>query len=712
MKLIWFSLRLCVSAVIMAWSAAAQIPTNNIAPSAVAVITDTNGNLIAPTNLFSKNAAQLNAAVVIPPNTNHVAGTFYPQTPVNEVAGAYNVEYRLGEPAYLDGRGSNTTQEISRIGYYTTPAGLTNLSLLYEQYQPTTNIGNANGLNGIQLTIAHLPTLTIGAAIEYPSNTFYYLTFGGNQTGSCLSNNYLLSDNLNLTIPPNTPFWVRTFVSVPSAPAAYAASLNTSFTETNSDLLGPAITNIFKGGSIVSSNGFTYNSITNVFTFGNGYFSYTPSAVLGNYPGISFGLIGDSITKYNTTAAASNDVYFSGFWAAAIQTNYPTVTMNYYGNFISSEASNNCNHIATITNAVNVVVCELGINDLDGGATFAQMTNYYLTAWNTWAAGGRKVYQTTIMPHSYTTDNWATVSNQTDAIGAVRIQVNQWLRTCPAPLSGYFDLADITESARNSGLWQANGTAFGYTRDGLHPSIYAAALYAASISNWVQQIVSNQVPGNVAVTNVLGTFSTTGNVALATGPNAGFVLVGPNGNPMTTFYRSNQTAHLNTSALDSNLPAFLGPVTAYGTVSGTSFVTTSYATGAGFGLGVPGNGMYYDSGLMAIGENGADDMFFGSVAGSPAHSVIINGGLYGNGNTQNIGTAGSAYDNFGWVYAQYGFGTIGSVSAATAVFTNSLTLMTNAAFPASVSKGGMFATSNYDLYWITPTKTNLVVLGH
>jgi hypothetical protein len=41
----------------------------------------------------------------------------------------------------------------------------------------------------------------------------------------------------------------------------------------------------------------------------------------------------------------------------------------------------------------------------------------------------------------------------------------------------------------------------------------------------------------------------------------------------------------------------------------------------------------------------------------------------------------------------------------------SLTIPTNN-IPSPISGGGTFAVSNYDLYWVTPTKTNLIVLGH
>ena len=43
---------------------------------------------------------------------------------------------------------------------------------------------------------------------------------------------------------------------------------------------------------------------------------------------------------------------------------------------------------------------------------------------------------------------------------------------------------------------------------------------------------------------------------------------------------------------------------------------------------------------------------------------------------------------------------------------NGFALATNAAVASPIVGMGEFVTSNYDLYWVTPTKTNLVVLGH
>lgn len=44
------------------------------------------------------------------------------------------------------------------------------------------------------------------------------------------------------------------------------------------------------------------------------------------------------------------------------------------------------------------------------------------------------------------------------------------------PLVGFFELADLAESARNSGRWRPS-----YTADGIHPNATGAATMSAGI---------------------------------------------------------------------------------------------------------------------------------------------------------------------------------------------------------------------------------------
>ena len=119
------------------------------------------------------------------------------------------------------------------------------------------------------------------------------------------------------------------------------------------------------------------------------------------------------------------------------------------------------------------------------------------------------MYQTTVTPQTTSTDAWVTTANQTvTAVHARRIGLNDWIRdgapfdtatglavavgatgstivragTRAHPLKGFFEIADIVETSRNSGIWKA-----GWTTDGLHPNAtgYAAAYLGIDLSVFI-----------------------------------------------------------------------------------------------------------------------------------------------------------------------------------------------------------------------------------
>jgi hypothetical protein len=65
----------------------------------------------------------------------------------------------------------------------------------------------------------------------------------------------------------------------------------------------------------------------------------------------------------------------------------------------------------------------------------------------------------------------------------------------------------------------------------------------------------------------------------------------------------------------------------------------------------------------------------------------------------------------GFVGTNYGRTTVAVMTNGANVFAGSLIMPTNAAAPTVVAGYGYFWASNYNLYWVTPTKTNLIVVG-
>ena len=129
----------------------------------------------------------------------------------------------------------------------------------------------------------------------------------------------------------------------------------------------------------------------------------------------------------------------------------------------------------------SIVIAELGANDIANGNSFTTVRDTLLAMWRTIANLGIKVYPTTFTPRTTSTDAWATTANQTVCVSeAVRVQINDFIRSTPAPCSGFLDVADIAETARNSGKWKVAGVA--WTNDGIHTTRHADIAAGLSLS--------------------------------------------------------------------------------------------------------------------------------------------------------------------------------------------------------------------------------------
>lgn len=154
-----------------------------------------------------------------------------------------------------------------------------------------------------------------------------------------------------------------------------------------------------------------------------------------------------------------------------------------------------------------------GINDLAGGRTAAQIKADLITVWRKiqTECPTAKVYQSSMFPRTTSTDNWATVANQSVAANeAERLELNNWLADGAPYHSGTFAAVAIGNtdgttircnvvtvaggvsqgtgySASHAlsggyvsthtlvedlatGKWKADGTANKWCFDGIHPS--------------------------------------------------------------------------------------------------------------------------------------------------------------------------------------------------------------------------------------------------
>jgi hypothetical protein len=141
-------------------------------------------------------------------------------------------------------------------------------------------------------------------------------------------------------------------------------------------------------------------------------------------------------------------------------------------------------------------VSELGVNDINAGRTFAQMTADYLQEWAyARAAGIQYICRTTLTPQTTAPGNdFSTLVNQSYKTGfepgGLKDQLNAWFvdRRNDGTINGIVDVAADCGDASDPNKWRVDLGAGNNTADGTHPAspihtLAAARLNAAAV-NW------------------------------------------------------------------------------------------------------------------------------------------------------------------------------------------------------------------------------------
>lgn len=338
--------------------------------------------------------------------------------------------------------------------------------------------------------------IKVRAALEYPGNGVHPVTFNGNREVVISPGGTAVSDPLGIDIAKGTTFWSRTYVEVGAGqffpigniPTGSSGEGNNYGSPTGADLTTP-------GSASLTGIG------TNQYVFG-------PASILGQVidpdkPVI--GILGDSIFNGIGDSSAA----FGGYAQRALAGNYSYQKTAFPGEGLSSgwagnNGMNRRRRMGLLASCgVTHIVTDYTVNALstttiqqDAVAAWVSMSRVALSG----------VWATTLTPQTTSTDAWATVANQTIQYPSDReprrLAFNNWLRDgAPInasgvpqavgatgagivragqvghPLKGYFEAADIAETARNSGVWKA-----GYTSDGTHPNATGHAALAACIN--------------------------------------------------------------------------------------------------------------------------------------------------------------------------------------------------------------------------------------
>ena len=313
---------------------------------------------------------------------------------------------------------------------------------------------------------------TYTASIEYPAGTITRVTFGGVNAGICPDGGQIISDLCDVQIPRGAVFYVRSWQNSPGGMLFTSRSGLNNVTGAT-----PASGEWFDYGVTITDD---TGVATNRNNKGTGNF-FTPAAIVGLTARPSFFIVGDSRCMPNATyETLPNAVGGIGEVERSLAKSYGTINVSVSGDNYVNAITNYVKRLSLAQYTSHVII-ELGINSFTGGRTSAQCLADLATMVAKFPA--KSVYATTVSPKSASTDAWATLGNQTaDATSQTnRIAYNNALRTGQhtTGIAGFVEIADLVESARDSGLWKVTGSANGYTYDGVHEVSAGFALIEA-----------------------------------------------------------------------------------------------------------------------------------------------------------------------------------------------------------------------------------------
>lgn len=280
--------------------------------------------------------------------------------------------------------------------------------------------------------------------------------------------------------------------------------------------------------------------------------------------------IGDSISVgTGESIAPSNARWDEGWCTRSVRDKYPHYVIGLSGTTLErwyDAPQNNFRRRSVMAGIYYTdIICELGVNDFQGGASVATVQSRWLTVWRDLARSGRRVWQSTITPAVISsTDLFTTVNGQTaNAVAPIVAAGNDWLRDgAPIdtatglavavgttggtiarapnyyttnvgiaaqttftgisghPLAGILEVADAIETARNSGVVKALPGARvvtdGAITSGAVTLTSATATFAASDVGRLVRISGAGISGSALLTSISAyTSSTTVTVAAA-----------------------------------------------------------------------------------------------------------------------------------------------------------------------------------------------------
>jgi lysophospholipase L1-like esterase len=407
----------------------------------------------SPTAPSALDALFASSKVYTDSQISGLSATYGLRRSVRPVARNLHVPMRASGPNNIsDGVSTGITTRLAHV----VDTACTTVRLAFSNWYDNAGVP-ADGVNAI----------SVKCYVKLGDGSFWPVLFGGAQTVLIAPGATVLSDPLGPQFAKGDQFFSQTYVSVTSG-QKYPLGLTTNNTTSTEGVVAGD-----------SSNGTVAGSATK--GYGPWLIVGTPTKALASPVGL---MVGDSRVAGYSDTNGSTDGF--GWVRRAFDGNLSYLNLGVSGSTaqVATQMSGLMQRLKLADLCdFDFAIVSYGVNDLTAGKTAAQLEGYLAPLYNFLVARGLKVYGATVPPVTTTTDNWQTLGNQTTvASNAERITFNNWMRTTPAPLTGYFEFADAVESARDSGKWKVTGSSFGYTADGTHESIGGYTAEAAIIS--------------------------------------------------------------------------------------------------------------------------------------------------------------------------------------------------------------------------------------
>lgn len=338
--------------------------------------------------------------------------------------------------------------------------------------------------------------LTVSAAMMYPPangpGSAKAFSKNGQYQFTCPNGGFVMSDPLSVYIPANAQYRLRSWVSPGSA--GYIPYGMPCMGSSNGGELSGFGSTATDQVSYASGQADTTQASTSASTNATSDTCYEPTIIgMPSAQVPCFALLGDSLTYGalevgvggGATASGAGDALGNvGHWQRAIHLN----GQEYLGMGISGSELNTwatpgySNYIWTISRlACNRAIIALGTNDAGTFTTSVMLANIQLMVnqANLWA---NKVYIATLPPRVTTTDNCATLANQTvDTARTPTIDAfNAALLAGQITGATVIDIHGVYADSVQTDKWRVDGGAWG--QDGTHPSIFGATQAAPLIN--------------------------------------------------------------------------------------------------------------------------------------------------------------------------------------------------------------------------------------